>query len=66
MRLWETMCEKGISQYALIHTYSISSAQITRMKRNESMSTHTIASFCKILSCRGEDIIEHIPDSGDP
>lgn len=64
-RLWTTMREKGISQYALIHTYGISPAQITRLKRNESVSTHTIAIFCKILSCRVEDIMEYVPDNAD-
>ena len=36
-RLWETMKEKGVSQYALIKKYGISPAQITRLKRNESV-----------------------------
>lgn len=61
-RLWETMCQKGVTQYALIHTHGVSPAQITRLKRNESVSTHTIEMFCKILSCRVEDIMEYIPD----
>lgn len=60
-RLWETMSKKGITQYALIHTYGISPGQITRLKRNESVSTHTIDMFCEILSCRVEDIMEHVP-----
>ena len=65
-RLWDTMREKGVSQYALIHTYGISPAQITRLKRNESVSIHTIEMFCKILSCRIEDIVEYIPDEEEP
>lgn len=64
-RLWATMREKDISQYALIHTHGISPAQITRLKRNESVSTHTIAIFCKILSCRVEDIMEYVPDNSE-
>ena len=34
-KLWITMKEKGITQYALIKTYKISPAQITRLKRKE-------------------------------
>ncbi len=60
-RLWNTMKQKGITQYALIKTYHISPAQITRLKRNESVSTHTIDTFCTILQCRVEDLMEHIP-----
>ena len=60
--LWNVMKERGISQYALIKQYKISPGQITRLKRNESVSTHTIEVFCKILRCRVEDIMVYIPD----
>ncbi len=60
--LWETMKEKGVTQYALIKRYRVSPSQITRLKRNESVSTHTIEMFCHILDCRVEDIMEYIPD----
>ena len=61
-RLWETMRRRGISQYALIHIYHVSPGQITRLKRDESVSTHTIDMFCQILQCRVEDVMEHVPD----
>ena len=60
--LWNVMKEKGISQYALIKRYHISPGQITRLKRNESVSTHTIDMFCKILNCEVADIMKYIPD----
>ena len=60
--LWLTMKERGITQYALIKTFGISPAQITRLKRNESVSTHTIEMFCRILDCRVEDVMEYIKD----
>lgn len=56
------MKEKGISQYALINHYHVSPGQITRLKRNESVSTHTIEVFCKILNCQVGDIVTYIPD----
>ncbi len=61
-RLWETMKEKGVTQYALIKRHRVSPSQITRLKRNESVSTHTIEMFCRILDCRVEDIMEYIPE----
>ena len=61
-RLWETMRKQGVTQYALIYKKGVSPSQITRLKRNESVSTHTIEMFCKILNCRVEDIMEYIPD----
>ena len=61
-KLWKVMKEKGVSQYALINKFHISPAQITRLKRNESVSTHTVEMFCRILNCRVEDIMEYIPE----
>ncbi len=61
-RLWETMKEKGVTQYALIKRHRVSPSQITRLKRNESVSTHTSEMFCRILDCRVEDIMEYIPE----
>ena len=62
-RLWKTMESKGVTQYTLIKKFHISPAQITRLKRNESVSTHTINTFCTILECRVEDIMEYRPDT---
>ena len=60
--LWVVMKEKGISQYALIHQYHVSPSQITRLKRNESVSTHTIETFCRILQCQVGDIMEYVEE----
>ena len=61
-KLWEIMKKQGVSQYALIKYHHVSPGQITRIKRNESVSTHTIEMFCKILNCQPGDILEYIPD----
>lgn len=61
-KLWEVMKERGISQYALIKQHKVSPGQITRLKRNESVSTHTIEMFCKILNCDVGDIMKYTPD----
>lgn len=61
-KLWKVMEEKGVTQYALIKKYRVSPGQITRLKRNESVSTHTIEMFCKILGCQVGDIMEYVPD----
>ena len=56
------MKEKGVSQYTLIKKYHVSPGQLTRWKRNESVSTHTIDLFCGILKCRVEDVMEYTED----
>lgn len=64
-RLWITLKKKGISQYALIKKYKISPGQITRLKRNESVSTNTIDTFCQILDCEVSDIMQYIKEKGN-
>lgn len=61
-KLWLTMKDRGVTQYALIHDFHVSPAQITRLKRNQSVSIHTIDMFCRILNCRVEDIMEYLAD----
>ena len=61
--LWNVMKERGITQYALIKQHHVSPGQITRLKRNESVSTNTIEMFCKILNCQVGDIMKYIPDN---
>ena len=63
--LWHVMKEKGISQYTLIKHYKVSPGQLTRLKRNESVSTHTIDMFCRILKCKVSDIMEYIEEETD-
>lgn len=58
-RLWVTMREKGITQYKLINHYGISPAQITRLKKNSNVNTHTLDMLCEILECTLEDICEY-------
>jgi len=62
-RLWETLRQKGITQYRLIKYYKVSSGQIGRLKKNAYISTHTIDVLCTILQCRIEDIMEFVPDT---
>lgn len=62
-RLWETMKAKNMTQYKLITMYGISPGQITRLKRNENINSHTINILCEILDCQVEDIMEYKKDS---
>lgn len=64
-RLWETMRQKGVTQYKLINVYGISPAQITRLKRNANINTHTINMLCEILDCNLEDICEYKTEPKD-
>lgn len=61
-RLWNTMKEKGISQYKLIKEYQFSQGQLDRLRKNVNVSTHTLDQLYRILHCKLEDIAEHVED----
>jgi DNA-binding Xre family transcriptional regulator len=61
-RLWETLKNKNVSQYALIKDYGIDKAQLQRLRDNMVVKTIIINRLCSILDCRVEDIMEYVPD----
>ncbi len=65
-KLWDTMKKKNISQYRLINEYHISAGQLSRLRANAYVSTHTLDTLCNILGCDIADIVSHIPDPPDP
>ena len=58
--LWHTLQEKGITQYKLINKYGFSSGQLSRLRKNNDVSTHTLNTLCKILDCELSDIIKYV------
>lgn len=55
--LWKTLRQKNISQYQLIKKYGFSSGQLSRLRANQYISTHTVEVLCDILDCKVEDIM---------
>ena len=62
---WETLKKRGITTYALINKFNISSATIDRMKKGNGISTMKINDFCRILNCKVDDIIIYVDEVGD-
>lgn len=58
-RLWQTMKQRGVSQYDLYTHYNVNRSQLNRLRHNENVEVNTL---CNILQCRVEDIMEHFPD----
>ncbi|MEG0368827.1 MAG: helix-turn-helix transcriptional regulator [Hungatella sp.] len=62
--LWATMKARNITQYRLIKNYGFSSGQISRLKNNMYVSTHTIGVLCTILDCSISDVMQfHLDES---
>ena len=57
-KLWKKMKEVNVSQYRL-HKEGIGNSTLTRLKRNEVVSTETIDRLCRILKCNVEEIMEY-------
>lgn len=60
--LWNTLKEKGISQYRLIKDYGVSAGQISRLRANQNVSTHTLNTLCQILQCELSDIAQFVEE----
>jgi DNA-binding Xre family transcriptional regulator len=54
--LWQTMKQKGISQYQLINL-GIEKSLLERLRKNQNITAFTIEKLCKLLECTPNDII---------
>lgn len=61
-RLWQTMKQKGITQYDLYTHHNVDRSQLDLLRHNQNVETNTIDRLCNILQCNVEDIMEHIQD----
>ncbi len=60
--LWDTMKRKKISQYALIRDYSVSTGTLDALRKNRSVTLHTVNELCRILQCDVSDVIRYVPE----
>ncbi|WP_278321079.1 helix-turn-helix domain-containing protein [Lachnoclostridium edouardi] len=62
-KLWETMAEKGITQYQLVKQHNLSKSLLHRLRKNEGVNLNTINTLCNILDCKIEDIATFYKDN---
>ena len=60
--LWRTMQKKGVTTYTLRFKECIGGGTMQRLRKNETVSTHTLDMLCRILDCKLSDVAEYIPD----
>ncbi len=56
--LWETIRKKELSQYQLIKEYNISTGTLDSLRKNKSITMHTLDNLCQILDCTPNDIVK--------
>lgn len=64
-KLWQTMQERGITQYDLYTKYNMNRAQLHQLRHNQNIESNTIDRLCNILDCNVEDIMTHIKDDNN-
>ena len=60
--LWDTMKRRNITQYALIKEHGVSTGTLDALRKNRSVTLHTINDLCRILRCGVSDIRRYVPE----
>ena len=63
--LWDTMKRKKISQYTLIRDYGVSTGTLDALRKNRSVTLHTVNELFRILQCDVSDVIRYVPEDTD-
>ena len=59
---YQTLLQKGVTEYQLIFKQGINSHTLHRMKHGKPITTTTLDTLCFILDCNVQDILTYIPD----
>ena len=60
--LWQTLKDRGITQYDLLNKYGMSRGMLDNLKHNRSITLNTLNDLCNMLDCNITDIIEYKKD----
>lgn len=60
--LWQTLKDRGITQYDLLNKYEMSRGMLDNLKHNRSITLNTLNDLCNMLDCDIADIIEYKKD----
>ena len=63
--LWDTMKGRNSTQYVLIKEHGISTGTLDALRKNRSVTLHTINDLCRILRCGVSDIIRYVPEDAE-
>ena len=60
-KLWHLLLDKNMSKSALEKAAGISHYSMTKMGKDEDVTTEVLSKICDALECRVEDIVDFIP-----
>ncbi|MDL2274042.1 helix-turn-helix transcriptional regulator [Oscillospiraceae bacterium OttesenSCG-928-G22] len=61
-KLWKILIDKDMKKKDLQAKAGVSSASITKLAKNESISTSILEKICAALECNVSDIMEIVPE----
>ena len=61
-KLWHLLLDKGMTKLELAKRAEISRYSITKMGKDEDVSTDVLKKICVALHCRVEEIVDFIPE----
>ena len=60
--LWETMKNKGVTQYQILKDEIIDNKTLDSLKKQKNITLLTVEKLCKYLDCTPNDIVRFIED----
>ncbi len=57
--LWETMQNRGVSQYQLL-TAGIDNKTLDSLKKNKNITMVTLEKLCRIIDCSPNDVVRFL------
>lgn len=61
-KLFLLMKEKGLTTYRIRQEKIITETTLQRLRRGESVATHSICALCRALECQPGDLMEYVPE----
>lgn len=59
--LWETMQNRGVSQYQLLKA-GIDNKTLDSLKKNKNITMVTLEKLCRLVGCTPNDVVRIIPE----
>ena len=62
--LWETMKQKGVTQYQLLKN-GVDNKTLDSLKKNKNITMVTLEKLCRIVGCTPNEVVRFVERSSD-
>lgn len=62
--LWETMKQKGVTQYQLLKS-GVDNKTLDSLKKNKNITMVTLEKLCRIVGCTPNEVVRFVERSSD-